>query len=122
MKGQFGQSIIHVKRNELLKRVTTNRDAHKQEFEKAMRGYEKAVRKWFEERLAEIKEGRNYFETAFRGPVPQNHTEDYDRVIDMLQMEIREELEIDEQQFAQYVRDDWGWKNQFILTNSSYGG
>jgi hypothetical protein len=38
----------------------------------------------------------------------------------MLEMEIRSELEIDEQQFKMYVRDDWAWKGQFTTSNSAY--
>ena len=120
MKGQFGQSVIQVKRQALLERIKANRDNHKVDYDKTWDGYSKAVTKFFEENMAELKAGRKWKNTAFSGPVPQDHTEDYDRVIDMLSMEIREDLEIDEQQFAQYVRDDWGWKNQFVTTSANY--
>ena len=121
MRGQFGQSTVHVKREELLTRIKENRAKHRDEFERAWDGYTKAVREWLEKSLDALKAGKK-IDVAFRGPIPQDHTEDYDRVIDMLQMEIRDELEIDETQFAQYVRDDWGWKGQFVTTNSTYTG
>jgi hypothetical protein len=35
-------------------------------------------------------------------------------------METREEIELTEQEFAQYVMDDWSWKGQFTATNSAY--
>jgi len=122
LKGSFGDSVIQVDRKNLLGRIKTNRDAHRSEFEKAWTGYEAAVRLWFEEKIVEIHAGRMPKTTAFTGPVPQDHTDDYDRVIDMLEMEIRDELEIDEQQFKMYVRDDWSWKGQFTTSNATYTG
>jgi hypothetical protein len=107
MKGQFGDSVVHVKRTELLDRIKANRETHRAEFEKAWTGYEAAVRAWFEEKIGEIHRGRIPTTTAFTGPVPQDHTDDYDRVIDMLEMEVRTELEIDGQRRTYTERSDY---------------
>jgi hypothetical protein len=29
-------------------------------------------------------------------------------------------VELSEQEFGQYVMDDWAWKRQFLLSNSAY--
>lgn len=41
-------------------------------------------------------------------------------MIKMLEMCVADEVTVTEQQFSQYVLDDWGWKKQFITTNARY--
>jgi hypothetical protein len=53
-------------------------------------------------------------------PMPEDHTDDYERAIKMLDLDVREDIELTEQEFAQYVLDDWGWKDQWTTTNSAY--
>ena len=43
-----------------------------------------------------------------------------DRRIQMLEMDIDPNVILSEQEFAQYVQDDWGWRKQWTTTNSVY--
>lgn len=55
--------------------------------------------------------------------VPEDHTDEYDQLLEMLAMSVDDEVELTAQEFAQYVRDDWSWKHQFTRTmrrNSTY--
>ena len=54
-------------------------------------------------------------------PVPEDHTRDYDRVIRMVEMHRGETLELDQEHFAQYVMDDWGWRTSLLDTAVFYG-
>jgi hypothetical protein len=66
-------------------------------------------------RVKRLKEGQ-FIQLAgiqFLIPVPEDHTKDYDQVIEMLKMSVDEELEIESDQFACYVMDDWDWKEDF---------
>jgi hypothetical protein len=44
---------------------------------------------------------------------PESHMGDYARVLKMLEMDIKPEIMLDEQQFANYVMDEWNWKYNF---------
>lgn len=55
-------------------------------------------------------------------PQPENHTDDYQRAIEMLEWETGEEVVLEEHEFKQFVQDDWNWKNAFQTANSFYAG
>lgn len=112
---------VTVKRNELLQTVKENRDEHRAVFEKAQEGYRAKAIELLDQRLEEARQG-GQIDTSFSLPVPQDHTADYDRVIKMLEMSVDEQIELDEDYFAQYIMDDWSWKRQFVTTNAFYMG
>lgn len=113
---------------DLLRRIEDNRATHAAEYEKAMEGYYIEVEEQFIELVKDAKEARKRaaakeeFDANFyiHAVQPTNHLDDYDRVIDMLKLTQDEEIELDEQQFGQYVRDEWVWKRDFTSTNSLY--
>lgn len=53
-------------------------------------------------------------------PVPEEHTDDYDRVIAMLEWDLGDTYELDEGDFNQYVLDVWGWGQRFFANSTSY--
>ena len=54
-------------------------------------------------------------------PLPEDHTEDYDRAIAMLSMTEEKVLVLTPDQFRQLVLDQWSWKQTFEFSNTSYG-
>jgi hypothetical protein len=110
---------VKVKRNELLAVVEKNREQHRDLFEKACVGYRKEVIARLDGMLADAKAGKRIRQTV--GLVePMDQTKDYDRVLAMLRMSTEDVIELSQSEFAQYVMDDWRWKDQFTATNSTY--
>jgi hypothetical protein len=121
MLNDFGESKVTVKKEELLNAIRKNRETHRESFLKAQKGYRETVIKALDQTLAEAREGQRFvLERITALVMPQEHTTDYDRVIKMLEMCVADEVTVTEQQFSQYVLDDWGWKKQFITTNARY--
>ncbi len=116
-----GLSIITVKKADLLGYLKSNRAEHNGFFMKAQEGYKKQFISELENSLMEAKAGRN-FRRSVSLDAPIDHTRDYDRIIKMLEMSIKDEVLITEREFQQYVQDDWAWKHDFIATASSYIG
>ncbi len=110
---------VKVDKQELINIVEKNRDAHRAIFEEALEGYKKVAVRQLEAHIERIDRG-DLIDVYFRVPVPEDHTDDYDRVLTMLAMSVDNTIEIDQQAFASYVMDDWNWKKQFLTTNSSY--
>jgi len=104
----------------LRERVQANRDQHRAIFESAVEGYRGAVMKWFGAQMDRLRDGKDDFQVSFTGTRPQDHTEDYDRVLDMLDMSEDDTITLSEDEFAQYVRDDWGWKRNFMAMSATY--
>jgi hypothetical protein len=107
------------KKDDLIGIVQKNRDAHRGIFEEAIEGYRKKVIEELEAHLDRVKAGE-VRQIYVSYPKPDDHTRDYDRLLKMLDMTSENEVQLSEQQFGQYVLDDWDWKRQFIATNSAY--
>ena len=110
---------FRIKKSELLMQVEKNRAEHRAIYEKAIDGYGKAAADFFEEQLGRAKQNKP-FVTYFNEPVPMDHTDDYDVVIDGWKMTEDDEIELSVQEFRQYVRDEWGWKQEFTATSANY--
>jgi len=121
MMSNDGMAGVTVKKDELLTVLKKNRDEHRNIFLDAQKGYREDAIKELDRMLAEARDGK-----AIRRQIvlvePQDHTKDYDRVIRMLEMCTKDEIFISESEFAQYVQDDWGWKQQFTASTSGYTG
>jgi carboxypeptidase C (cathepsin A) len=111
--------IVKVEKEALLQKLRANRDGHRAVFLKALDGFQKEVVQQLDRALADAKTGQRY-RTYFNLPEPQDHTRDYDRVIEMIGMSVDDVIELNEYEFTQYVQDDWGWKPDFIDSTESY--
>jgi hypothetical protein len=110
---------IKVKRVELLGKIKENRAKHRDLFLKAQEGYRELMIEALDQMLRDAKDGKS-IRRAVTMPEPVDHTDDYDTVIDMLEMSVDDEIMIDQMSFSQYVRDKWQWKAHADFTNTAY--
>lgn len=110
---------VKVKRTQLLEKIKANRDAHRELFLKAQKGYRELMIEELDRMLKEAREGKP-IRRAVSLVEPADHTEDYDGVIARLEMSVEDEITIDAQSFDQYVRDKWHWKAFADQTNMAY--
>lgn len=110
---------VTVNKVELIETLKENRSKHREIFESAQRGYRDLVIWHLDNNLKDARDGKE-IRTRVNLQAPIDQTSDYDRVIRMLEMSVDTEIELSEHDFAQYVLDDWSWKNQFITVNTSY--
>lgn len=104
---------------DLLAKTTANRTAHLELYTKAEAGYRKAVIDELEKMLADAREGKPIRQNVHL-PVPENHTEDYDRIITMLKMSVNTVVELTNHDFDQFVMDNWAWSRSASVTNFGY--
>lgn len=106
MDNEFrGVRSVKVKTEDLLKILVENRDKHSQLYKDAMEGYFVETKAKLEKKLKDIEDKKSF--SSFKVNVPRDHTEDYNRIIDMLTMSQDTELVIQSNEFNQYVRDEW---------------
>jgi len=110
---------VKVDRTAVLERVKTNREQHRKIVLEAMEGYRTAVIKELDRMLSDAKEGKR-IRTRVELIAPQDHTREYDTVIDMLQMSVENEVTLTSVDFMRYVRDEWEWQHQFLEANAAY--
>ena len=105
---------------ELTDILTKNLATHRQVFEEAMEGWRVASIKWFNARVRAYKKGDLAIGTYFNLTRPEDHSKDYRVALQMLEMTEDDTLLLDENEFRQYVRDEWGWKKAWTVSNSAY--
>jgi uncharacterized short protein YbdD (DUF466 family) len=121
MLDDFGGSKVTIEKANLLKEIKANRKSHEEEYQQAHIGYRaKSIDKLIL-MLADAKAGRP-FKTTTEFIEPVSHLKDYDRVIKMLEMSTADSIVITENQFSQYVQDEWAWSSQFKTVSTSYRG
>jgi hypothetical protein len=108
-----------VDKGKLLAILKANREKHKGVFDEAMVGYKQQATKLLKEHLLRVQAGKNVrVHIVLTQPV--NQTKSYDRVIGMLEMALANEVELSEEDYQQYVMDDWSWKEEFLTSNARY--
>src|SRR5256885_13791225 len=100
-------------------RVEANRDKHRATFLKAQEGYRAFLIKELEQRLEEAQRGLKV-DRYIHLEEPEDHTDDYDQILEMARMSVDDTLEITQQEFAWYVLDRWSWKQQWVTTTGTY--
>lgn len=110
---------VVVQKDKLVETLTANRDAHRAIFEEALEGYKTRSIELLEEHIERIKKGK-VERIMVSLPVPEDHTDDYDRALTSLEWSIFDEVELSMREFDQYVRDNWSWKGEFTATTSLY--
>lgn len=110
------------KKMDVLKMLTDNRKNHIEIIKEAQIGYREVVQKTLEHALELVKLGKQFnpYSLFHKLNVPENHVDDYDRTIEMLQMCTNDFIDMTDDQFQCYMRDKWDWMGNFLLSNSSY--
>jgi len=110
---------IQVSKHELLEKLKTNLDEHRNLFLRAQSGYRNQVIDKLESMLRDAREGKK-IRRGVELVEPVDHSEDYVRVIAMLSMNIEDTIEISERDFNKYVLDKWDWSVLDFANKSSY--
>jgi hypothetical protein len=119
--GNLGNGYVTVRKSDLIAKMKMNHAKHREMFLEAMAGYRKAAIEELDKMIQEAKDGkeiRRFVELE----VPEDHSDEYSLVIDMLTWSTSDEIDITQTQFNNFVRDQWGWSNKFISSNAVYTG
>lgn len=113
---------VKIKKDKLLKIIKKNRNDHRDVFLEAQEGYRKLVIELLEQQIALARGKSKGFnlERITSVTAPEDHTEDYDKAIKMLEMSEDKVIDLAYDSFTQLVMDDWGWGRQWAASNSAY--
>lgn len=112
-------NTVKVAVSDLLKHLKKNRDAHTKEYAEAMIGYKETLVKELKVMTKKAAAGED-IELYVRVVKPENYEQSYTEAIEMLEWTVDKEVELDRNQFKQYVQDEWQWKQTFARTAALY--
>jgi hypothetical protein len=110
---------VTVNKSELREKLVKNREQHREIFEEALAGFQREAIRLLEEQLERARHGVKRT-ISVRLLCPEDHTADYDRVLAMLDMEVGDEVVLTEQEFAQFVQDDWSWQHEWLASSARF--
>ncbi len=110
---------IVIKKDDLLAQLYTNRAEHRSIFVKAIERYRIVAVEMLQKRIDDIKAVKST-DTYVHLPVPEDHTDDYDRAIRMLERHQLDTVDLTEATYRQFMDDDWDWKERWAGTTASY--
>lgn len=110
---------IKVERNALITRIQQNREQHRILFVAAEEAFRARVIEELEEMLRDARAGGELWTHVDLVP-PSNHTEEYDAVLDMLQMSVEDVIVLNETEYRQLVLNKWAWFSSVTAINTTY--
>lgn len=112
---------VRVEKAKLLAILRKNRSEHREIFIQAQKTFRVVAIKALDEQLKAARKGRPFVLSRLTAlEAPQDHTENYDRSIQMLEMSVDEHILIDEREFQNYVQDKWQWSREWASNNMRY--
>ena len=112
---------IEMKKDVLIDKIKANLETHTDTYEKAVEVFKRKQVALLEEMLEKAKHGGEFDRLALsRMPLLENHTNDYELALEMLELETRDVVSIDTYAFRRYVRDEWEWKQSWAANTQAY--
>ena len=121
MNDYRGLTEVLVETGALLETVKENLTNHRNKFELAVAGYKIRAIEILNDHIERIMANAPE-KVVVSLPWPEDHSADYERVIEMLKWSTDTHLELNEHEFATYVLDQWGWQEKFTTTAAMYSG
>jgi len=110
---------VRIDKQQFITKVRGNRDNHQNVLQTAQDGYHLRMERELERRLHDLRRGRR-IDQYLALPEPEDHTEDYERVLTMAEMSVEDVVELSADDFATFVMDQWHWKQSFTDTTARY--
>ena len=117
MRGDFFNTTVS--KTELLSKLQENREQHKVIYRESLAGFVSDAERQFKRKLADLSEGR-LKNLSVRLEPPQDHTAEYDTAIAMLEWHQADQVELNGEQFRQFVMDEWDWMQAWLFSNRRY--
>lgn len=116
---------VTVNKQDLRKQLIQNKNDHEADFAITWDSYKSALVVRLENLVKQgraLEPGEPIELGVWDLPMPENHTAEYQRAIEMLEWETGDEVILDEHEFKQFVQDDWSWKAGVTQANVLYAG
>lgn len=112
------QTVISKER--LVGIITENLKKHQEEYTSAIKGYYVVQADLYTALAAAARDGVDGKPEYHRKP--ENHENDYKRILRMLEVTEATEISLDEKDFSRYVEDNWEWREMHMQSTAAYGG
>jgi hypothetical protein len=110
---------VTVDKAKLIETVEKNKEFHAKEYEETWAEYVKAIRKALDVVAEQARDNVVNLAELNSLPKPRSYVDDYEEALEILRWEVGEQVELDRDEFKNYVLDDWNWKAGFETSKST---
>jgi len=117
------QKTVNVNRKILIDALIKNLEDHRKEYREAVEGYRLTIMNDLEGALHDMERAKTDDEirkVQVKFQFPMNYEMQYIEAIDMLQFSVDENIQIDQQTFQSWIKNEWSWTTHFKALNSTY--
>lgn len=115
---RLGNRTIKVNKHELINKVRENKEAHLQEYHRAVDAYKEEALKQLTQLQEDAKAGKTNLKLELVKPV--DNSANYDKIIEMFQWEVEDFVHLHQDEFREYVQDENDFARRAKLSNTSY--
>jgi hypothetical protein len=112
-------TIFMFNKDIILERLKSNREEHLMIVREAQKGFREKLQAILENKLEDLKAGHEV-NLHIGLHIPSNHVDDFDRIIEMLEMCIDDDIKLNQDDFQCYIRNRWHWNTEFLASNRAY--
>lgn len=120
----LGMKTIRVQKEKLLDTLKTNRDNHISEYQEAVELYYDDVLSKLDKKRREVKkagvDGILDINTVVSVSAPVSYKDEYDTTIEMLEWSTDDFIDLTQDEFKRYVKDEWNWSENFKTLRATY--
>lgn len=109
----------NVARLDLMDILTANRSNHRDLYDKALTNWRDQLLAELGKLTEEVRAGKKVRISSML-PIPEDHTEDYDAALKLLEMSVDDTVELDENEVTELVLDNWHWHQSFAANTLRY--
>jgi len=113
-----GSRMIKVKKGDLIKQITANKVAHIKEYKKAVKAFKLEAIEQLKELIEDVENGEMEINLDLTTPI--DNSENYDEILEMFQWEVEDLVELEQNEFREYVQDKTGFALMAKSSNTVY--
>jgi len=113
-----GSRKIKVDKKQLIEKIKENKENHIKEYEKAVVAYKEEALKQLQNLTEKVNSGAVNIKLDLVTPI--NNSENYDKIIEMFEWEVEEIVELEQNEFIEYVQDETDFAVTAKMSNMTY--
>jgi len=113
-----GSRTIKVNKDKLIEQIKLNKENHIKEYDKAIIAYKEEALKQLTAQISRVDEGA--LDAKLDLITPINNAENYDKIIEMFEWEVEDKVDLEQNEFNEYVQDETEFAMQAKFSNTFY--
>lgn len=113
---------IHVKKEKVIESLLAFKEKHIEAYSQAIDNYRRKAIGALRDVLGKLEADNEAPELSFALPKPMSYEFEYDSHIKMWEMHEGDVIVLTGELYRLYFEDEWGWREQFDMLNSTYLG